>query len=46
MWEDVSLRTNKWRFSESCLEKGHVMFCWSGLMKEHMMFGKAINITQ
>lgn len=27
-WEDVLLRTDTWCFSESCLRKERMMFCW------------------
>ena len=33
-------------FSGSRLEKGYVMFCYSGCLREHVMFGKGISITQ
>ena len=33
-------------FSESFLEKGYVVFSWSGCLKEHIMFGKSISIIQ
>jgi hypothetical protein len=26
--------------------KGHVVFCYSGLLREHVMFKKGINIIQ
>jgi hypothetical protein len=29
-----------------CLVKGHVMFYWSGCLREHMMFRKGVSITQ
>lgn len=33
-------------FSRSCPVKGHVMFCWSQCLREHLTFGKSITITQ
>ena len=46
LWEDVLLRADTWRFSGSCLGKGHVMFNWSECLRGHVMFGKSISITQ
>ena len=46
LWEDVLLRTDMWCFSESCLLKGRMMFCWSGCLRGCMIFGKGICITQ
>jgi len=34
-----------WRFSGSCLVKGHVRFCWRGHLRECVMFGKGMSIT-
>jgi hypothetical protein len=44
--EDVLLRTGMWCFPGSCLEIGHVMLCYSGCLRGHVVFGKDINITQ
>ena len=42
----VSLRTDTWYFSGSCLVKRHVMFYWNGHLRAHIMFGTSITITQ
>ena len=38
-------RTGAGCFSENCLVKGRVMFCYGGCLRGHM-FGKSISITQ
>jgi hypothetical protein len=35
-WDDAVLRTDMC-FSGSCLEKGHVVFCWSRHLRERVM---------
>lgn len=45
-WEGVLLRTQTWCFSGSYLKRRHVMFCYSGHLRKHVMFEKGINITQ
>jgi hypothetical protein len=46
LWEDVLLRTDTWCFWQSSLVKGHAIFCWSGCLRGHVMFGKSISVTQ
>jgi hypothetical protein len=31
-----------WCFPENCLVKRHVMVCWNGHLREHVVFGKTI----
>ena len=38
--------TDIWCFSRSYLKKRHEIFCWSGCLLGHMIFGKGIRITQ
>ena len=38
--KDALLRIDMWGFSGSCLEKGHVTFCWTGCLRGHVMFGR------
>jgi len=46
LWEHVLLRTDRLYFTGSCLVKGHVMFCQSGHLREYVMVGKGVSITQ
>lgn len=47
LWDDdVLLRADKRCFPGSCLVRGHVMFCWSGHLRGHVLFGKGVRITQ
>jgi hypothetical protein len=45
MWEDVLLKTDMWYFSGSYLEKGHVIFCYNGCLRGHVIFGKDVSIN-
>jgi hypothetical protein len=48
-WEGVLLRTDMWVwvfFFFWNLEKGYVMFCKSGHLRGHVIFGKDMSITQ
>jgi hypothetical protein len=45
IWEDVLLRTDMLCFSRGNLDKGHMMFCYSGCLREYEMFRNDINIV-
>lgn len=37
--------TDMWCFSRTCLGKRHLTFCWSGCLRQWVMFKKNINVA-